>query len=372
MSDEKQGKALLEEKFSEHLGVKYVSIEGNFLTETGVLFSHGEVKGATREAKKEAYLKRLEEPLYDYNYALNAGYLRRHKDPEGLRSTAYAKLKAMAPEILRSTSSFLASLKIDPIGVLILALIAVGCGTSMMSGLYTQEFLTPYHGSFKAAVLSWSIIIFSVSSFDLIVVFWSLKGEKKDNGKARRYKWLSVVFAVLWTLTVSFSMFSTASVNYDGFQRMTKESTVEFNDSNSARLVLSTIAEQKEIAKREWENSIKAAEDYASREEYSVWRLGEMQKATSVLSDKYQEIIAKEQQILQDTPDAVTTTDTRVKTLYDSIQNMFGIPAEKVHFAVHTLPALFIDIMAPFSIAAALFLGGIKNGKRKEERSDLD
>jgi len=372
MSDEKS-KAVLEEKYSKHLGVKYVSIENNFLTETGVLFSHGEVKGATIEAKKEAYLKRLEEPLYDYAYALNAGYLRKHKDPDGLRSSAYAKLKAMTPEVLRSAKSFFSLLRVDPISVLILALVAVGCGTSLMSGLYTQEFLTPYHGSFKAAILSWSIIIFSVSSFDLIVVFWSLHGEKRSNGRQRRYHWLSAMFAVLWVITVAFSMISTASVNYDGFQRMAKESSSENADTNSSRLILSSLAEKKDVAKREWENSIEAAEEYASREEYSVWRLGEMQKETSKLSDAYKAILSQEEAIFKDNPDAAISTETRVQTLYDSIENMMGIPAEKVHFAVHTLPALFIDIMAPFSIAAALFLGGIKNGKRKEEDgSELD
>lgn len=351
------------EKKSELLGVKYVSTKDRFVTDTGVMFTHDEVRGVPHDVLKKEYEKRLNGTLYDYQFLKSTGHLRRHKNREELRAKALetARIDNQKPVEMQR---LIKAKKSDPfradglaVGALRVVMLIVGVFAVFLSANYTTDFLLPSNKPSVAYILSWAMIIFSVAAFDLIVYFWS-----RHRGKV-----LSAVFGVLWLIVVSFSMFSTMEVNYRGYRALEKASVEEFDDTNSARLRIDLARETIDRLREEMRSKSAAYESYSQQRTVSAWYLTELQKDLSNTSRKLDEETAKLEVLLAESSSAAVTVATRDKTFYDVIEELFGIEAERIHFFIHLLPAVFIDIIAPFSIAVALFLGG-SNGKGKEER----
>jgi hypothetical protein len=348
------------EKKSELLGVKYITTKDKFLTDTGVMFTHDEVRGMPHDQLQREYEKRLNGTLYDYAFLKSTGHIRRHKNMEEIRASAIGKVKddhrrpvEMAAMVSRQWSSSGAA-------VIALRVIMgiVGVFAVFLSANYTTDFLLTSNKPSVAFVLSWAMIIFSVAAFDLIIYFWS-----------RHKNWaLSAVFGVLWVVVVAFSMFSTMEVNFRGYRALEKASVDEFDSTNSARLKIDLARDSVTRLQEEMRAKSEAYTRYAQQTTVSAWYLTELQKGLDATSKKLDEETKKLESLFEEFSVASISTATREKTFYDVFEELFSIEAGRVHFFVHMLPAVFIDIIAPFSIAVALFLGGL-NGtqKRREE-----
>lgn len=339
------------EKRSKALGVKYVSTRGYFLTDTGVLFTHDEVNGKSAESIIKTYKQRLEDSvvgkynLYDYAYAKSTGHIRKHKNLNG-NYQVRERAKKEEPVVVKT--------KVKPnfqVTVIRIVMAIVGVAAVILSAHYTYRFLLPSNGPFIAMTLSCAMIVFSVVSFDVIIYFWK-----------PRHHGLSIMFSVLWVIVASFSMFSTMEVNYNGYIALEETSLDDNREVNTNRIRLSALELQIEAKKEEIESLTKSVSDYTgSGVTISAWYLTEMQKKVSTASLELQALFDRMDDMLEETPEAVTSTETKKVTFYDSVERITKIPARTLHFVIHILPAVFIDIIAPFSIAIAIFLGGKKD-----------
>ena len=352
------------ERVSALLGVKYLSANKKFITETGVVFSHDEVRDKSSADLKKMYEQRLSEELHDYAYTKSTGFFRKHKNPDKLRE----RLQDMTndPSVISYKEPGNKIHSSVAVVALRIAMLVVGCATILLSANYTTEFLLKSNTMFISVVLSWAMIIFSVSAFDLIIYFWIQH--------KRSMKLLSFVFAVLWLVVVSFSMFSTMEVNFTRYKALEKESVQEYAGVNTTRLSATALENRIRILETTLQEKRNATAAYSQREVVSAWYLLEMQKDVSDAQAKLEAAYSELEQLYKSDSSALVTEETRTVTFYDSIEGMFGIAASKVHFFVHMLPAVFIDIIAPFSVAIALFLGGQDAGSKaifKREEGDF-
>lgn len=352
----------MEAKKSKALGIYYVVVGNSFVTEEGVKIEKEEVKNLNKEEIKELHEKKKKtEPLYDFAYAKSQGIIRRHKNKNGnyplsnKNSQAireYLEKKSFKP-VVEDAPKQKQKLNFQVV-VIRIVMACVGVAAVMLSAIYTYRFLLPSNGAFIAVTLSWSMIVFSVVSFDVVIFFWTPK-----------QRWLSFIFGFLWIIVASFSMFSTMAVNYDGYTALEESSYEDNAQINTNRLRIENIDARIEAKKEEALLVSSTIKDYTeSVEQVSAWYLQNMQKSLADINKEIQELFNNKDALIEDTPDALITQETKKVSFYDSVERTLSIPARLLHFIVHMLPAIFIDIIAPFSIAVAIFLGGKKNEKR--------
>jgi ABC-type multidrug transport system fused ATPase/permease subunit len=335
----------MKERMSESLGLMYLSTDDKFMTSTGVVMVKADLKGKSHEAVKDLYNKALKSgDLYDYEYAKTTGFFRK-------RRTEKAK-EDVAPVIAEVKKEKKMIAVPRAIRVLIVALYIIGALTVTMSVMYTTKFLLPTNGLAAAIGLSFAMIVFSVVAFELVVIFWS-KGTR----------WVSVIFSILWSVVVTFSMFSTMAVNYDEYNKMAKITKVEYSSTNSNRLLLSSIKERKELKQKDIARKSAAYDDYIKGEKVADWRKAQLMTAITKAEAELVPIINEEEKIAKETPDAIISSETSEIGFYEQVERLFGVSAELIRFIVFMLPAIFIDIIAPFSIAVAIYLGGKDYGK---------
>jgi len=349
------------ESISNSLKLKYITTEKFFLTETGVMFTKDEVKGKSTSDIKAMYDNKILGQLYDYSYMKNNGFLRKSKHEEYIRSKILNKnnkdvfvqtnLSTIANKLKTIVSGFSA------ISVLRIALVVIGIVSVTMSADFTVDFLSVSNPLHRAVRLSWTMVIFAVLSLDLVVYFFN---------KGGFYYILTALFACLWIIVTGFSMFSTMEVQYRGYTALTESLEEDNSEINTARVRVSVLERRIDSLQREIESGNKAIDSFISRENYSVWWLTQLQEEQRDKVEKLDALLSEKEAIVSNNPDSVLKDTTRKLTFYDQVEIITGIKAGNVHFAVHILPAVFIDIIAPFSFAVATFMGGSNAGKKSK------
>ncbi len=328
--------AELREKVSRILGLKYVVADKHFVTETGVAFSFAEVEINPPEEIKKLYKDRLSKnDIFDYNYAKTTGFLRR-KRGYFQKEEIYEDDNSIASMIGFGAFKFF----------LVIALVTVGLGTIYMSFKITSEYLQGYLDPKGSKILSFTMIVFATSAFEVAVILYQQKISKA----------MPVLLMILWFCVTVFSMNSTMAVNFNGYQTMKQQSMESRSKENSGRLLLPVIQEQ--ILSIEGQIKIQEVSiaNYISREEYSEWRASEMRKELNALVAERNRLVEEQKKILTETPESVITDATSERTYFDSVGEITGVKPETLSFILNAFPALFIDLIAPFSFAAALML----------------
>ena len=342
------------EKKSKSLGINYVVVKGCFITETGVKLERQDVENRSTEEIRNIYEAKLKGPLFDYAHAKSQGIIRKHKNKNGncpAKSNAQAfreyveKKRALEKPVRQKR-------KLDfQVTIIRITMALVGIAAVQLSAIYTYRFLLPSNGLFIAMTLSCSMIVFSVVDFDVIIYFWS-----------KSKKVLAGLFSILWIIVASFSIFSTMAVNYDGYIALEEASYEDNVQTNTNRLRIDNLDARLKAKQEEAATVAATIKDYTeSVEQVSAWYLQNMQKNLSEINKEIQELFASKDLLIEETPDSLITEETKKVSFYDSVERILGIPARLLHFVVHMLPAVFIDIIAPFSIAIAIFLGGNKD-----------
>jgi len=328
--------AELREKVSRILGLKYVVADKHFVTETGVAFSFAEVDTNPPEEIKKRYKNRLStNDIFDYNYAKTTGFLRRKR--------GYFQTE----EISEDDNNIARMVGFGALNFfLVIALVTVGLGAIYMSFKITSEYLQGYMGTKGAMILSFTMILFATSAFEVAIILYQQKISKA-------MPWLLMF---LWFCVTVFSMNSTMAVNFNGYQTMKQQSTESKSKENSGRLLLPVIQEQ--ILTTEGQIKIQEVSiaNYISREEYSEWRAAEMRKELNTLVAERNRLVEEQKKILTETPESVITEDISERTYFDSVGDLTGMKPETLSFILNAFPAVFIDLIAPFSFAAALML----------------
>jgi hypothetical protein len=331
----------ISERYSKVINVKYVMLKDCFITETGVRFSKSELAGAPSDTIKRLYIDRLKNSdMYDYAFAKSTGVARRHKDQ--------APLKNAAKEIIKNNS-----MKVDSILLLRVFAAVLAVSASILLFSYTEEYFSKFNGAFRSIAFAAIIIVFNIVAFD-IVIFFVISKKKR----------LAAAVAVLLLVTIPLSMFATIDVSYTSYFASQVKS-INVKTEASADL----LAQQKDsldLKMKAMSSAIKVRDDAALNPATPQWYLSQLSSAVSKATNDYNAAYSDYKKTIEATPEAVSNKEVKTlnQDLFGAIEDAWGIPKFKMYFAVNTLPAVFLDIIAPLMGAVAMFLGGDKNGRR--------
>lgn len=338
----------LPEQLSKSVQKKYVQIPEGFLFEDGIVFTPEEIRKIPPESFAQIYADRLQKEgsSYDYDYTRLSGEARK-----------LPKNKVKSPEKSTITKAAIITKQEEAaLPVLIGFLFAIGAIAVGLSCYYTRAALLMYLPSLLALLLSCIMVCFNSISFNLIVIFWK-----------RRAFLVAGTFALLFVVSTSFSMTNTVQVNFGRYYQVEKASLEEHKSINRDRASLANITEQINSKKEEIINKEALIQYYTEK----GYNLGQLLRDKQDLIDQKTKLITKKTAIIERSPEAVTTTDVKDITFFDKVSDLLKskgilVKASTVQFWQSVLPALFIDIIAPFSLATGVQLLGEKKRKYKE------
>lgn len=337
------------ELYSKTLHIPYVSLDNGYVTEDGVFFTKEEAK-ADKEIVKRMYEERKKSgPLYDYRYAISTGFLRKHRASQSSKKRFKEKLiSGITYEVSTIQQK---NRKHVPISIQILRFVMsiIGCIAIALSTSYTYQFLVLTNGPFIALALSSALIIFSVTASTIVVLF--LK---------QHHFALALLFIVIWVIVVTYSMFSTVYVNYSMYYTHTEQKTESIKSvaTSSARL------KNLEDILQTYKEDLKTKQDLLKsllEKSSPAWMVSQVQAEIGKLLNKISDIQKQMDAVYENNEYAAVAQDVieQKRDLYDDLERMFKIPKATLFFAINTLPAVFIDIIAPVAVASATFLGDL-------------
>lgn len=333
------------EYISKNLGIPYVYLAdtGKYVCKNGVVFTKKEYLDGIN--LKEEYIKRAKAgELYDYEHAKNTGELRKltlKHLPEKKEAPAQTVLSQAKPE--KTAKSIV---------LMCFALMLTSFGSMYESTVHTATYLLDYVDVISAWLMSGVITVYCATAFEVVILFHD-----------RKKHVLSVIFAVLWALVVSFSMVTTVSVFYDRYNFSAVELKKEEN-MDKAKMFSFEMLQKKEDALRESISFKK--QDIAYRQEHdyatSAVRL-ELEKLQSELQDNLEE----QRKLLESSPEAVKEEETvKKESLFAFLGRLIGLDGGILEFIMSTLSAVFINLISPLSVSVVIsFLGGMKNESSK-------
>jgi len=246
----------------------------------------------------------------------------------------------------------------------------IGIGAIILSVYYTGIWLMDFLVWWLAFLLSAIMVLFSVIAFEVIIIMFV-------NGK--QYIPLCILFVGLWLVVLIFSMTSTVAGQYN-----TRMKTISQNIQNNSTVIIQretynllleeekSIIERIENKEREREPFMKIMETFKSaddRGEYA-WEYWDaykkvenvnksIEKLYIMLVEKRKEkkeyLITKSENEI-DSVGAIAETTEESKSFYLWVSDILQVDAKYIEFWLSIFPAVFIDIIAPLSIAISMFL----------------
>lgn len=391
----------LEEKISKHLGVKFVEldIKGKkyYLCENGVIFADAEYMNYA-DLNVEYERRAKEDKLYDYAYAKSTGLVRK-KRTTTVQSKSNEGSAPQKQEVLSETNSSSSNKDISrrnegnngneaiqgrvpctsgmdkgaekqtgdypgrrlnnslnrpgkSEGFSILAIVILLGFTSAISmyisTLHTATYLFDYVDIFSAWLMSASVTAYNSTAFEVSVLF-----------KQRKRYVLAFVFITLWVMVTVFSMATTVSVFYDRFNFTESQIAEENKEVDSNKLALQLL-QKKETDLREAIDFKKKDIEYRQEREYATTAVrNELVK----LEEQLQENLSEQQKLLSSTPEVVETVTKRKESLFSFLGRLMHLEGGILEFIMSTLSAIFVNLIAPFSLTAVTEL-------RKKEKVD--
>lgn len=234
-------------------------------------------------------------------------------------------------------------------------LLVIGSGAMYMSIDYTYIYFSGFMGWFKAFLLSFIMVVFAVSSFELIIIF-----------KRQKQYFLAGLFLFLWVIVTGFSMFSTIAGQYNA---KIPEIQAAINSQNKQVFYQKQENKQFERDKRidEKINTLKLERDRYLKmlSEYNTQEKIEKNKRFyGSLKWEYQKTqnqISAQEKLLSIPEQQKEKPPVKVKSIESWFGNLFGFNAAWVQFWLSLIPAIFIDLIAPFAFMIVMFLR--KNNK---------
>ncbi len=359
-------KGPLKSYFSKTLNLDYVVIEKEergllikqYLTEKGVLFSSQEVNKTKEELIKIHQRRvRLGENVWDYNFALSTGALRMlrgRKNPvvKSVEKGVENVYKNNYPIYTEEETKTLLDTEVNKTKVIvgldtkILSIVSliISVGAVILSLLYTKDFLLGFNNGFTSYVLSSIMVMFASVALTIALLF------KREGNKG-----ISMLFCFLWIVVTLFSMTSTVAVNYNRFEFTQEEELEENREVNAIRLELESIALQKQSKL----NQIAAKDNEIARyEELDMFSRGVFpsQEERNRLQEEYDTLLEEERALRSKEPEAVIIEDVKKRNFFNLLEDLTGVDSGTMQFLLSTLPAIFIDIIAPFGIATSVSL----------------
>lgn len=342
---------MLQPRWSDLLGVEYITIKGTHITSTGVLLTQPELSDLKGQPKKvqDLYHERLKRTLYDYEYARRTAIIRQSPSPntavlqESIDVPRPAPVEdqteVLTPEAQRKAVNI--PIRILRVTMLVVALLCIPISMYNIFEATVQSLPVAV-----ALVFSFALSVFVTGSFESVFLMW------------RSNKALAVMLAVFCSLAISYAMTSTLESFYRGY--MTKR-------ENRVQEITKTIEDKASgKAGRAATRTALAFEQYTKAKDYyegikddasvASWRVAVASKAVDTAKAEYDKALKDEDVVEETTEQTATRVTDDSKDFYDKVDEYFGWKQGKAHMLVALIPTIFIDIVAPLSTAVALFL----------------
>ena len=321
---------MLEERISKNIGVPYVYLpdKEKFLCENGVLFTKEEYINGI-DLKEEYYKREKEDLLYDYQYAKNTGILR--KKPKRNKMIKFIEETPSEETPLKENK------KDTSVGFICLLLAFTSVISMYISTLHTATYLIDYTDLISAWFMSVSVTAYNATAFEVSVLFKSNK----------RYS-LSFIFMFLWFVVTLFSMLTTVSVFYDQFNFQEIQIAKENKATDSNKLALELL-QKKEADLREAIEFKKADIKYRQEKDYATTTV---RNELTKLENELQLNLTEQENIVKETPEIKEEKTKRKESLFSFLGRLMKIEGNILEFIMSTLSAIFVNLIAPFSLSA--------------------
>jgi hypothetical protein len=252
--------------------------------------------------------------------------------------------------------------------IVFVAMLAVGLLCIIMSGRNTASYLMlTGMDSLLAIMTGTALIIFSATSFTSAQLFLA------QNGAAKLF---SIFFIVIGMTVITFSIFSTLSLNYS---RFVNSEAIQDDIADQIERRRSQIMAEYQAAMEIGIETGMAEQDVVQWTMQNMERLLSMAEQQGMSWNNSMRTVMETTQILADTEQQrrQNTEENRQQGLDELLQNIYVETIPRTFFGfmlgLHTLdrkyffdffmiatPAVFYDIIAPLSITVVLFLLGFK------------
>jgi len=249
--------------------------------------------------------------------------------------------------------------------VIRIVMAVIGMGASYMSMYYTRLWLLEFLPPSLATLLSTIMILFSVASFEALLIFW-----------ANKKMFPIVIFSVVWSVVLIFSMVSTVAGQYNSRIVRREEITEERIEITHTRLTLESYeTEEVELTESLAEKRVELKASSILYSQFDTlekrkddWRFywntkKAMDDSTAKIEEiqtRLQEIRERKRQLIEENRKSAGITEETDRLVYDSFYVWIGevlrAKPMMVQFWLSIFPAIFIDIIAPLALAVSLFL----------------
>lgn len=244
----------------------------------------------------------------------------------------------------------------------------IGGGAAIISMYYTAVWLFEFLPVFFALILSGIMVGFSILAFEVVILFLS--------GRFKHWtRWvIAGSFIILWLLVSAFSITSTVAGQYNEHMKNTVSQTQQQQSNTPGRVEWAGIQDRKEELqlrmkeKREQlaslqqlyssMGSLEARTKNGKTWQDTSWKMTQAEKSLDVLSKEQEQLRQSEKELVVKYP-GIIGNDGQVKNIPDFYGWAAGVLKKErdiVQFLLSLIPAVFVDIIAPFSIAIAIFL----------------
>lgn len=304
----------LQIKYSKTLNTDYILFPEGYLCKDGTFIPKAEAQEASRRKELTTVYERRQADTLKYDFA-----------------KSYTEGKLVAQETTFPASRWLV------IGCLCL----VSVGAVITSVELSRRIQTINAGNVLGWILAVIMVLFETVAFSVSV-------EYKQKGNIA----FSVLFFVMFCFVEFYSMTNTLQVFYNSFEGYQQSSYDDFEEINTIRTELEAVRTLKEQKLRQIEVQEKNL-DYYREHAFGVKDLTE---GLRILTEEYEDLVAKEVELNSKNAMAAVTEETKRKTFYDLLSDIFNVDGGVIAVILACFPALFIDLLAPFSASAALFL----------------
>ena len=256
-----------------------------------------------------------------------------------------------------------------PVYIIQAVMAVIGIGASIISVYYTTVWLLEFLPAAFALLLSGIMVGFCVTAFETVILFMS---GYVTEGRVTKVV-ISLGFIFLWLVVTAFSIMSTVAGQYnrhvDNLREYSKQGA---SVAHSQWLILqeqktelqSRLSEYRDQMKV-LNNIMKSMGDLESRSgNNKVWhetqfRLQNVGKQMSDLSIELDKVREKEREQISEsrkTGAVLHGSAEDIPDFYGWMSKVTGADRDKVQFWMSLFPAVFVDIIAPVSLAIALFL----------------
>jgi len=353
----------------ESTGLKFIRGTKHVLFETGVTVPREEFDRLENGGLAERLGELTQEPQncnFDFAYGCTTGVLRKKKGAADLVANARTERRRMkeveAAAVMQKDEAEHLPPNADPpkeqkkaaglfSSVFLVAVIMaiVGIGSAVMSAYHTSVFLIeggkPVWTGITTGIM---FILFSGTSFTAARYFLQEKGAQKIFG---------LLFIIAGFAIITYSVFSTLTVNYNQFKWVIDEKTsiaVEDNETLAAheRLLLENREALTEVNKE-----IERKEEEAGYWRSMSWRrYDEIQGQLAALQERRVTLRQRRVELEAAKPELVAQAESSQETVYTMLARLLKIPEDVARFFVYAAPACLYDILAPFALSIVLLL----------------